>query len=298
MDSSASGKMRRGRSDISFKARLLFFVLTAILATCTFAGVTRAANDPRILWRTIETPHFRITFESQSREVAERVADLAEDIYARLAPAVGWSPSEITDILLTDQTDSANGSASALPYNAVRLNITAPDDLSPLGDAEDWYLELVTHEYTHILHTDHIVGIPALVNRFLGKTVSTNQVQPRWLLEGLAIFEESSKTSGGRLRSPLWNMYMRADILEDNVAPLDVFSNPVRRWPQGNIWYLYGSFFLRWIAETYGEDAIRRMIDDYGRQIIPYGINRSLRRATGRTYEEVYPAWVDTLRRV
>ena len=81
---------------------------------------------------------------------------------------------------------------------------------------------------------------------------------------------------------------MRADVLENNVATLDVFSNIPRRWPQGNIWYLYGSFFMQWIAETYGEQAIRAMIDDYGRQVIPYAINRSIRRATGRTYEELY----------
>ena len=89
-------------------------------------------------------------------------ATLAESIHARLVPAVGWAPSEKTEILLSDQTDSANGSATALPYDAVRLNVTAPDDMSPLGDVDDWYLELVTHEYTHILHTDHIEGIPAL----------------------------------------------------------------------------------------------------------------------------------------
>jgi hypothetical protein len=54
---------------------------------------------------------------------------------------------------------------------------------------------------------------------------------------------------------------------------------------------------MKWIAETYGEQAIRAMIDDYGWQIIPYGINRSIRRATGKTYEELFPAWIDSLRR-
>ncbi len=169
--------------------------------------------------------------------------------------------------------------------------------MSPLGDVDDWYLELVTHEYTHILHTDHIEGLPALVNSILGKTLAPNQVQPHWLLEGLAVFEESERTTGGRLRSSMWNMFMRADILEDNAATLDVFSNVPRRWPQGNIWYLYGSFFMKWIADTYGEQAIRKMIDDYGRQLVPFSINRSFRRATGRTFEELYPAWIDSLRR-
>jgi hypothetical protein len=271
------------------------FALVAL--TLLLVGTARAANDPKLAWKSIETTHFRITYYSTEDEVAERVASLAEAIYARLAPVVGWSPTSRTDILLTDQTDSANGSATAIPYNGVRLNVTAPDDMSPLGDVDDWYLELLTHEYTHILHTDHIGGLPALINRILGKTLAPNQAQPHWLLEGLAVFEESARTSGGRMRSSMWNMWMRADVLEDNMATLDVFSHVPRRWPGGNIWYLYGSFFLKWIAETYGEQAIRAMIDDYGSQLIPYGVNRSIRRATGLTFEELYPAWIDSLRR-
>jgi hypothetical protein len=274
----------------------LVFVVT-VVALLAVARETSAANDPKLLWKTIETPHFRITYYSTEDDVAEHVATLAEAIYWRLTPAVGWTPSEKTEVLLTDQTDSANGLSTAIPYNTVLLNVTAPDDMSPLGDVDDWYLELVTHEYTHILHTDHIVGIPALINRILGKVYAPNQLQPRWMLEGLAVFEESTRTTGGRLRSSMWNMFMRADILEDNVAPLDVISNTPRRWPGGNIWYLYGSFFMKWIADTYGEQAIRAMISDYSRQVIPFAINRSVRRATGSTFEELYPMWIDALRR-
>ncbi len=267
------------------------------MASVAYTPCARAANDPKLLWKTLETEHFRINYYSTEDDVATHVASLVEAIHARLVPAIGWAPSEKTEILLADQTDGANGSATALPYDAVRLNVTAPDDMSPLGDVDDWYLELVTHEYTHILHTDHIEGIPALINKIIGKSLAPNQVQPHWLLEGLAVFEESARTSGGRLRSSMWNMWMRADVLEDSVATLDVFSNVPRRWPQGNIWYLYGSFFMQWIAETYGEQAIRAMIDDYAYQVIPYGINRSIRRATGRTYEQLYVAWVDSMQR-
>ena len=277
--------------------RCFAFLVAVVVASVAYTPCARAANDPGLLWKTLETEHFRINYYSTEDDVAAHVASLAEAIHSRLVPAIGWAPSEKTEILLTDQTDSANGSATALPYDAVRLNVTAPDDMSPLGDVDDWYLELVTHEYTHILHTDHIEGIPALINKLIGKTLAPNQVQPHWLLEGLAVFEESARTSGGRLRSSMWNMWMRADVLEDSVATLDVFSNVPRRWPQGNIWYLYGSFFMQWIAETYGEQAIRAMIDDYAHQIIPYAINRSIRRATGRTYEQLYVAWVDSMQR-
>ncbi|HEY1956294.1 MAG TPA: hypothetical protein VGH28_11795 [Polyangiaceae bacterium] len=276
-----------------FLSTLTLTVLTALL----FSVPAGAAGDPALLYESITTQHFRVTFYSGEFEIARRLADLAESILARLAPAVGWPPSERVELAVTDTTDIANAFAGALPYDSIRFNATAPDDLSPLGDVDDWYLELVTHEFTHVLHTDHIRGVPAVVNAVLGKTLAPNQIEPRWILEGLAVFEESSKTSGGRLRSSIWNMFMRADVLENNVAQLDEISNNVRRWPQGNLWYLYGSFFMQWIAETYGEQAIRLMIDDYGHQLVPYGINRSIRRATGRTYEQMYPAFVDTLRR-
>lgn len=271
--------------------------VSVVAAFLVWTGVARAANNPALVWHTIETPHLRITYYSGEADVAQHIADLGEDINARLEPLLGWKSSQKTEIVLTDQTDGSNGSATAIPFNAITLYVTAPSDLSPLNDVDDWYQELVTHEYTHILHTDHIGGLPAVINAVLGKTYAPNQAQAKWILEGLAVFMESEHTSGGRLRSSQWNMWMRADVLEGNVAPLDVFSNTPRRWPEGNIYYVYGSFFMQWLIETYGEGALRRMIDDYGSTLVPYGVNRAVKRATGRTFEQMYPSFVDTLRR-
>ena len=39
------------------------------------------------------------------------------------------------------------------------------------------------------------------------------------------------------------------------------------------------------------------MIDDYGSTLVPYGVNRAVKHATGRTFEDMYPSFVDTLRR-
>ncbi len=274
-----------------------FAFLTFALGALFCSPAARAANDPNLEWKSLETPHFRISYYSGEAEVAQHVGEVGEAIHARLSPVLGWSPKEKTEIALFDQTDSANGITSGLPYNSIRLFLTAPDDMSPLGDIDDWYEDLLSHEYTHTLHIDNITGLPGFINGIIGKTFVPNQVQPRWILEGLAVLEESEQTSGGRLRSSQWQMYMRADVLENNIAPLDQFSNTPRRWPQGNIWYLYGSFFMKWIRQTYGEEAIRKMIADYGANIIPFGVNRAIRRATGRTFEDMYPAWIATLKR-
>jgi WD40-like Beta Propeller Repeat len=263
----------------------------AALTAISLSGAEARAGDPYLQWFTVVTPHFRVSYHGGLEKEAQRVATLAEAIDARLIPELGWQPSEVTEILLTDVTDSANGSATALPYNAVRLFATAPDDLSPLGDYDDWYTELVTHEYTHILHVDNISGIPALVNKVLGKTSAPNQVQPRWVLEGLAVSMETEHTGGGRLRSTQFDMILRADVLEHRLARLDQISNSARRWPTGNLWYLYGGEFIGWISDVYGPETYGAVASDYGSNIIPWGINRSIRRATGRTYPELYRGW-------
>jgi hypothetical protein len=268
------------------------------LAGATLATAPRAhAGDPYLDWYTIPTPHFRVTFHSGLEEPAQRTATLLEAIHARLVPELGWSPTERTEVLLTDVTDSANGSATALPYNAIRLFVTAPDDMSPLGEYDDWLSELVTHEYTHVLHVDNISGIPALLNAVLGKTSAPNQVQPRWILEGLAVAVESEHTGGGRLRSTQFDMILRADVLEGRMARLDQMSHPARRWPTGNLWYLYGGAFIGWIADVYGPDTYAAVATDYGSNILPWGINRSIRRATGRTYPELFEGWRTHLER-
>jgi len=274
------------------RAPLTCLVLAVVsLARLWSCPSALAAADPYLEWWTIETPHFRIHYYKGLEPVAEQLAELAEGVNARLSEALGWQMSEVTEVVLTDNTDDANGSASALPYNAIRLFTTAPDDVSPLGDYDDWYLELITHEHTHILHTDNITGVPAFFNTIMGKWWAPNQAQPRWILEGLAVLEESEHTGGGRNRSSIFDMYLRADVLEKRLAGLDEMSHFSRRWPQGNIWYLYGSRFLTWIAGIYGDAALRLLAQDYGRQVIPWGINRSIRRATGQTYEQLYLGW-------
>jgi len=255
-----------------------------------------AIDDPSLSWSTYETAHFKVTYPEPLDPVARRVATLSETIYIRLTEDMQFTPSDKTEILLTDDSDFANGSATPVPYDAIRLFVTAPDDVSTLGDYDDWYLSLVTHEYTHILHTGNISGAASVANRIIGRTLAPNSAQPRWFIEGLAVVMESDHTSGGRIRSTLFDTYIRADVLEDNFARLDQISSGAQRWPYGNLFYLYGSRFLRWIADVYGKDTFAAISADYGAATIPFGINRAIQRVTGRTYEDLYGAWHEHLK--
>lgn len=237
---------------------------------------------------TLEAPHFRVHYHAGLELIAQKIANVAEGVHTRLTPQLGWAPTLRTEIVVVDDNDGANGIASTLPYPHILLFASAPDDMSSLGNYDDWLTMLVTHEYTHILQIDNVSGLPELGNAILGRTFLPNQDQPRWILEGLAVAMETEHTQGGRLRSSQFEMFLRADVLAGRLARLDEISHPVRRFPGGNLWYLYGAEFVSWIGSIYGPDIYAAVATDYGATVIPWGINRAIRRATGRTYEELY----------
>lgn len=272
---------------VGFASRLVAGLFIAI--ACLFVSApARAVDDPNLVWWSLETEHFRVSYPHPLEPVARRIATLAETIHTRLSADLAYSPSGRTEILITDSSDLANGSATSVPYNAIRLFAQAPPDISALGDHDDWYLTLTTHEYVHTLHIDNVSGVPAVVNKIIGKQLTPNSAQPRWIIEGLATVYESAHTSGGRVRSSLFDMFLRADVLADNFAGIDQISANAHRWPRGNFFYLYGSRFVHWIMDVYGPDSMTAVSADYGASVVPFGINRAIRRATGRTYEELY----------
>ncbi len=273
--------------------------LGALLVVLMLGLGSRAARagDPELVYRSLETAHFRITYHEPLGRVAQRLAVVAESALSTLGPVLKHTPRLRTEVLLTDDTDSSNGSATALPFTTVRLYLTAPDDRSELNDFDDWLYALFVHEYTHILHLDTINGLPRWVNYLLGFGVNTiyapNQIQPRWFIEGLAVFEETERTSAGRLRSTLFDMYLRSHTLEGKFLGLDRVTNQSHLFPRGNVPYLYGSTFLRYLAGRFGQDTLQQISQRYGGCWspdcwVPWGMSRVLRRLTGHTYDEVY----------
>ncbi|MBK7154656.1 MAG: PD40 domain-containing protein [Sandaracinaceae bacterium] len=267
-----------------------------LLAACLAlaSGPLRASaqlRDRQVRWRTVDTEHFAIHYPAHLAQVARRAGYALERAHARVAPVMENEMSGRVQVTLADDSESANGLATALPYDAIRLFVTAPEDISPLADFDDWLTTLITHEHTHILHLSNISGLPAIINKVFGRLLAPNQTQPRFIVEGIATYMESRETSGGRMRSTQFDMYLRMAFLEDRVVTLDQLVNDVDQWPRGNNWYLYGSRLMAFVARRHGDHAIAEIADTYGRNPIPYGLSRATQRATRFTWPELYEAW-------
>ncbi|MCW5801902.1 MAG: PD40 domain-containing protein [Deltaproteobacteria bacterium] len=263
-----------------------------VLATATAAR----AGDPRREYLTIESDHFVVHYYRGLDEVARRVATVAEHAYGTLVPALDHTPKDKTLLVLVDDTDSANGFASVLPRNTINLFATAPPSFSELDDHDDWLYGLVAHELTHILHLDTMEGLPTVYNRLFGKTWAPNQVMPRWVIEGFAVYEESKRASGGRNRGTRFDQIIRIARKQDKQLRLDEVSGAPRQFPRGNAAYIYGSHFLRYIFDRYGDDAARAMSHTSGAHPLPFGINRQIAKVTGVPFTELYGDWMGYLR--
>lgn len=251
------------------------------------------AGDGSLRWRTLRTDHFEITFALRHLAIARRAAVVCEVAHRVLSPYLRHQPKGRVRVLLTDYTDGANGMAMVVPRNVIHLFISAPDSLSTLNDYDDWLVGLIFHEYTHILHLDTIGGLSRLINWIFGKSAAPNYLQPSWFIEGLAVLSESRFTAGGRNRNALYDMYLRAAVLEGAFQSLGQISSAPVRFPFGAAPYLYGSRFLKYLVARYGTRALVRVSHDYGSEWIPYGLNKVARRHFGgegyvRLYREFH----------
>jgi hypothetical protein len=283
------------------RARLAAFA--ALTAFALLAAPSRARGqsyDPGYRWHTLATPHFRIHFHQGEEALAQLVAEVAEEAHAALAPMLGYDPPGETEVVLSDDVDDANGSATPFPRNIIRLYAATPPGLSELSAYRDWMSMLVFHEYTHILHLDNIGGIPAVVNKVFGKIYPPNGLLPSWMIEGLAVLHEADGQSGGpagRNGSALHAMYARALATEAPGFPsLPQVSNPFLDWPVGDVPYLVGGRFMAFVQRRSGDPAIARFAAEQGSRLWPYAPSGAGKQALGADFSTLWAAYADAER--
>ncbi|HEY0839999.1 MAG TPA: hypothetical protein VGD74_07420, partial [Vulgatibacter sp.] len=280
------------RAHVSKASTLLAIVALVVLAAASNA----LAFAPDHRWRTLETPHFVLHFHEGLYPLASRSALSLERAHERLVALLGAEPNRKTQVVLSDDTDSANGSATAYERPRIWLLAAPPDSRSELGDHDDWVFQLVAHEYVHVLQLGAASFPYSWLNWIFGDIFLPNGLHPRFFTEGIATYHESLLGDGGRIRSALFDMYLREDVLGDRILGLSQLSGGTLRWPRGSAAYLYGGRMLAWLAATRGDEKLRAYVHGYGGDVPPYLMNGSLRQAAGVGFEDLWDEWVGSLR--
>lgn len=266
-------------------------LLIIIIIILLIPNLGFGADDPTTVWKELESEHFIIIFPSERSSFAKRALSIAEEAHIKLSKEIEWTPQNKTYISVTDYTDTANGWARTVPRNEIRLQAYPPYLSEELGYYDDWMRQLIYHEYTHILHTDTSYGLHPILNIVFGKFARNNATAPHWFTEGLAVYYETRMSNTGRLRNVLYKTMIRNAALSDRIPTLGEMSAGLVRWPENTGNYLYGAYFIEYIANKYGHKTLTSWIKEYGDDWIPYAMNRAALRIWHKTWDELYQEW-------
>lgn len=261
--------------------KFLFLILFSAQA---FAGST----DPSITFRVLTSPHFEVIYRKEQKELAKRYALAAEQARELLLPIFKEAP-ENTIIYLQDDTDQTNGVADFLPYPHITVYPVLPTALDSIDEYGDWALEMILHEYTHILNMYPVHGIYRPFKYIFGTVLRPNAVLPRWYLEGLAVNLETWLSDHGRLRSSETGAAARALTLSGGFKKEDVATineSSLRTWPYGSRPYLYGAWWWDQVTRDKGMPVIETWNQNFSRRL-PFFLEGPVMEQTQKTPNEL-----------
>jgi len=305
-----------GRSIENMQKKITFFIYTIIiifLVICSplVMSVEAVRYDPGLEWQVLESPHFSVYFCKQQNkdissfnnptyeQLAQQIADIAEETYrqvnAQLGPPKHHHLQKIA-IIMEDFSDYVLGFASPFPHRVIRLSLTAPTAKSFDMKFKGWLKIIIAHEYTHLAHFEMTGGLTTALRALFGQILAPNALQPIWSIEGLAVYNETKFTTGGRGIDSRYDMYLRMAALENQFNTLDHINGYyLTSWPNGAAPYIYGQSLIHFIAQKYGEAKVIALSEVFCEY--PYlGFNYALKRAIGLNLNELYQTWKDNLK--
>ncbi len=267
---------------LSFLCRPLCFFFVALF------GLQAHAIDPRWKYRVLLSPHFELIYREDQKPLAKRYILAAEQAHELLMPLFREGPRR-TIVVLQDDTDNSNGLANFIPYAHIVIYPVLPGQGDSTDEYGDWALEVMIHEYAHILNMYPAHGVIAPFKYLFGSVIRPNAILPRWWLEGLAVNLETRLTDFGRLRSSQTQALARAFVLGDRLKNEDVATiNEVdsRTYPFGSRPYLYGGWWWDEAHRRKGDEVIHTWNQNFSRRI-PFLLNGPVREQLGMSVSEV-----------
>jgi hypothetical protein len=268
-------------------ASILLFLL---LVYAPLPASAAFSYDPALHWRTLHSSHFEIHFHNGEQALAQKVAAIAEHTRQRIDDYFQWTPAGKTQVILVDRMDYSNGFSLPIPRNTMKLIVTPPDDITFLDNYDDYLQYLVVHEYTHIVHIDMARGAPLALRNLFGRFpwLFPNALQPAWAIEGIATYQESRRSpDAGRGNNTYYRGLMRNEVAS-GLKPLRQVNQPTTDWPLGTTFYLYGVYFFNYLDARYGDKDIKRWINEYSDNLLPFFVNRTSEQAFGKDLDGMW----------
>ena len=200
----------------------------------------------------VETRHFKIIYNEETKNAAYAVYSFAEDVYSSLVSFFKEDPHIYLPIYINGEKKDYNAYYSYFPYNRIVL-YDSPVNYT-LDNCTDYYRTTFLHELTHAFVYNFKDGFGDVMVSLFGDwaNVSVNLHLLMFLQEGISVYTESMD-GGGRLNDPFYlSSLVEARMEGKEVSYMDASGGRDIK-PYGELWYLYGGAFTSFVSEKYGE---------------------------------------------
>jgi hypothetical protein len=247
--------------------------------------VSRAVN--RDTMRVLHTAHIDLYYPEHFRAEAQALAERAEGCVSalreRTTANTGISQRRI-ELIFPD-----------LPFNNAFVNPPLNGDFFGVVPTH-WSQDIVTetgllpdpgyvacHELTHYVQAQQTFRTMSGLNKAFGYTITPQYGLDSWFWEGLATYYEQKLQPGtGRLAWPAWEGMFHAAVAGKRLTGGDL-SALNRRVHWGNH-YLYGSHFIEFLVERYGELRLWKLVQRQGSSFFfPFIVNQRFKAEYGKT---------------
>jgi hypothetical protein len=272
---------------------LLTFLLLGLTTGCAFVSPRFPQNIQtsfvRDDMRKLTTRSLELYYPAPLRPDALRIAARVEDCVERLRQHTKSRREHKRVLVYLTSADFNNAyvqsSVASLPQQMVLpANMTLElFNLMGLGAAE--LGDVGCHEAVHYVQMQQVDGLWHEINTVTGGFFQPNLFTESWFLEGLATYYEGQLgREVGRPHSPVWRGWFEAMSQENGgqLHPGHLHPGHRQALPFGGN-YLTGSHFVGWLARTYGEDKLWRLVELQGDSILsPFGVTLRFQHVYGR----------------
>jgi hypothetical protein len=243
------------------------------------------ADEPM---RRLETGSLIIYYPAKRQAQARRLADRAEGCAAQLQARAlirnRWSAEKMVLVVPELPFNNAFVMPAALGTEEISVvpTVNTLDFATELGLPPD-PAHIACHELVHYVQFQQIAGMWGFFDLVFGHLISPQVGLDSWFFEGLATHYEAALQPGaGRPRWPVFRGMFHAGYAGQDLGGGDL-SELGRRAPPGHN-YLVGTYFIAFLAERYGEDALWRLVAEQARStVILFNTNGRFKSAFGRS---------------
>lgn len=264
------------------KAATFFLILLLVLPLLS-------KYPPEIKWREISEKNFIVIFPLGYEAEASYTLQIASSLYPELVSIWGKSVTEKIRILITDVYDQSNGNATLFPFSAITIYLYNPPPDSALGNCRKWIRLVLSHELSHIFYLSTASRFIRILRNIFGHNpfLYPMSFSPIWMQEGMAIYVESRLNPAGRSNTPDYSIILENMAQSKSVPRWRDISGEPTFWPGPQSKYLFGSKFIDFLIERYGESKIPELVRYYARNF--FYISSSYR------YKRFFKKWLTPL---